>query len=514
MGVGRALGVALVGLNGYLVEVEADIGQTLPNFVLLGLPDSALNEAKERIRSAAHNSGLPLSRRKLTVNLIPASLPKRGTGFDLAIAVASLAAAGDLRPPTGVVFLSELGLDGQLRPLRGVLPAVMAAVRAGCSDIVVAEANAQEASLVPGARVHAYSSLGELALELGADPQTVTVPSVKPVGSVQPAQGAATPLSAPDLRDVAGQSEARSAVEAAAAGGHHLLLVGPPGAGKTMLAERLPGLLPDLDDEAAMEVTAIHSLSADPASQRSLIRRPPFESPHHTASAPAIIGGGTGVPRPGAASLAHRGVLFLDEAPEYQRRVLDSLRQPLESGEIVIHRAAGAAAYPARFQLVLAANPCPCGLATGKGLECTCTPQARRRYFDRISGPLLDRVDIQLGVRKVRAADLGRRALGESTAEVAARVGAARSRQADRLAQYGLETNSQVPGRLLRGHFRLDAASTASLERAMGANTLTARGYDRVLRLAWTLADLTGLDRPGSDEVGQALLLRQPMAAV
>lgn len=513
MGVGRALGVALVGLNGYLVEVEADIGQTLPNFVLLGLPDSALNEARERIRSAAHNSGLPLSRRKLTVNLIPASLPKRGTGFDLAIAIASLAAAGDLRPPLGVVFLAELGLDGQLRPLRGVLPAVMAAVRAGRPDVVVASGNAQEASLVPGARVHAYSSLGQLALELGADPKAVELPSADPVETASQAPPAVPLLSVPDLRDVAGQSEARAAVEVAAAGAHHLLLVGSPGAGKTMLAERLPGVLPDLDDEGAMEVTAIHSLSVDPAAQRSLIRRPPFESPHHTASAPAIIGGGSGVPRPGAASRAHRGVLFLDEAPEYERRVLDSLRQPLESGEVVVHRAAGTAAYPARFQLVLAANPCPCGQGTGKGLECTCTAQAKRRYFGRISGPLLDRVDIQLAVRKVRAADLGGTTPGESTAEVAARVLRARAHQAERLAPYGLETNSQVPGRLLRGRFRLDAGSTSSLERAMTANTLTARGYDRVLRLAWSIADLAGLDRPGADEVGQALLLRQPVAA-
>ncbi|BCT76524.1 hypothetical protein SCMU_23660 [Sinomonas cyclohexanicum] len=514
-GVGRALGVALVGLNGYLVEVEADIGQSLPNFVLLGLPDSALSEARERIRSAAKNSGLPLSRRKITVNLVPASLPKRGTGFDLAIAVASLAAGGDLRPPAGVVFLAELGLDGQLRPVRGVLPAVMAAVRASRPDVVVATANAHEASLVPGARVHAYESLGHLALDLGADPAAVSIPPARdaaPSGPVGPARSRSL-LGEPDLRDVAGQSEARAAVEVAAAGGHHLMLVGPPGAGKTMLAERLPGILPDLDDEAAMEVTAIHSLSGVPGSREDLIRRPPFESPHHTASAPAIIGGGSGLPRPGAASRAHRGVLFLDEAPEYDRRVLDSLREPLESGELVIHRMAGTAAYPARFQLVLAANPCPCGKGTGKGLDCTCSAQAKMRYFGRISGPLMDRVDIQLPVSKVSAVDFGAGAIGETTADVAARVLEARRRQADRLQPFGLETNAQVPGRLLRGQLRLDPGATGMLDRAMITNTLTARGFDRVLRLAWSVADLAGIDRPGSDEVGQALMLRQAVMA-
>ncbi|GAB4100279.1 YifB family Mg chelatase-like AAA ATPase [Sinomonas halotolerans] len=512
-GVGRALGVALVGLNGYLVEVEADIGQTLPNFVVLGLPDSALNEARERVRSAARNSGLPLSRRKITVNLVPASLPKRGTGFDLAIAVASLAAAGDLRPPAGAVFLAELGLDGRLRPVRGVLPAVMAAVRAGRPDVVVAADNAEEAQLVPGAVVHAYDSLGHLALDLGADPAAVRLPPVDAAGPApSPAQGPGT-LSAPDLRDVAGQSEARAALEVAAAGGHHLLFVGPPGAGKTMLAERLPGILPDLDDEAAMEVTAIHSLSGDPRGARELIRRPPFENPHHTASAPAIIGGGSGVPRPGAASRAHRGVLFLDEAPEYEPRVLDSLRQPLESGELVLHRAAGAAAYPARFQLVLAANPCPCGQGAGKGLACTCTAQSKRRYFGRISGPLLDRVDIQLEVRKVTSTDFGTAGGSEQSSAVAERVREARRRQAERLGPFGLETNAQAPGRLLRGQLRLDPRATRSLERAMAAHTLTARGYDRVLRLAWSIADLGGADRPGEDEIGQALLLRQSGAA-
>lgn len=503
MGLGRSLAVGLVGLEGHLVDVEADVASGLPAFTLVGLPDASLAESRERVRAAAANAGCPLPARRITVNLSPASLPKTGTAFDLAVAAALLAAAEQVEPGSVAsrVHLGELGLDGAVRGVTGVLPAVLAAVRAGYPQVVVPRTNAAEARLIPGSQVVAVESLRDVVALHRGEP----LPDYGTSGPSGPVDAGPPP---PDLADVVGQAEGRYALEVAAAGGHHLLMLGPPGAGKTMLAARLPGLLPDLDDDEALEVTAIHSVAGTLASTGALVRRPPFENPHHTASAAALVGGGSAVPRPGAASRAHRGVLFLDESPHFDARALEALRQPLESGVLVIHRARGAARFPARFQLVLAANPCPCGLAVGKGAACTCTPMAKRRYQARLSGPLLDRVDLQVSVQAVSRAELAAAVAPESSAAVAARVLAARGAARERLAGSGWTRNGDLPGAWLRAALRLPHDATRDLDAALDRGRLTIRGYDRVLRTAWTVADLAGRDRPGRDEIGRALLLR------
>jgi magnesium chelatase family protein len=516
MALGRTHCVALMGIDGHVVDVEADVADGLPAFTITGLPDTALVQARDRVRAACANSKVAIPARRITVNLSPASLPKTGTGFDLAVAVAVLAAAQvvPLEAADGAVHLGELGLDGRVRPVRGVLPAVLAAARAGVDRVVVPAGNVAEARLVPGVRVESAASLAALVADYRGEPPMLTQPGpdddagLEPVGSVTRSRSSDR-AAVLDLVDVLGQHDARLAVEVAAAGGHHLFLLGPPGAGKTMLAARLPGLLPDLDLDAALEVTAVHSLAGQLPGDTALVVRPPFVAPHHTASPAAIVGGGVGIPRPGAASRAHHGVLFLDEAPEFDRRALDALRQPLELGELVIHRAGGAARYPARFQLVLAANPCPCGRGSGKGLDCTCTPGTRRRYRQRLSGPLLDRVDLQVHLLPVGRATLSGGEACESSATVARRVQLARAAQAQRWAGTSWRVNAHAPGHeLRRGRWRCPSAVTASLDAGVERGTLTVRGYDRVLRTAWTLADVAGRARPSRDDVDRAFALR------
>ncbi|MGW2763762.1 YifB family Mg chelatase-like AAA ATPase [Streptomyces sp. NPDC001275] len=526
MGFARTCSVALVGVEGVVVEVQADLEPGVAAFTLVGLPDKSLTESRDRVRAAVVNSGGEWPQKKLTVGLSPASVPKAGSGFDLAVACAVLGAAERIDPRVlaDIVMIGELGLDGRVRPVRGILPAVLAAADAGYEQVVVPECAAAEASLVPGVSVLGVRSLRQLIAVLTdepvpeEDPDEQGRPDPLLAGLRLPGTGAAVGMhnvgaaqqdQEHDLADVVGQVSARTAVEVAAAGAHHLFLEGPPGAGKTMLAERLPALLPRLAREESLEVTAIHSVAGLLPPGRPLIDLAPYCAPHHSATMQALVGGGPGVARPGAVSLAHRGVLFLDETPEFSSHALDALRQPLEAGHVVIARSAGVVRFPAKFLMVLAANPCPCGRFSLRDTLCECPPSAVRRYQARLSGPLLDRVDLRVEVDPVTRSELTRRdARGEATAAVADRVRAARERAAARLAGTPWRTNSEVPGRELRSRWHVVAGAMDEAERGLERGVLTARGLDRVLRVAWTVADLAGHDRPESSDVALALQLR------
>jgi magnesium chelatase family protein len=512
MALARTRSVTLEGVRGTPVEIEVHIGPGLPRVVVVGLPDAALNESRDRCRAAVINSGQPWPNRNLTIGLSPASVPKSGAIYDLAIALGVLAAAGTVpaEPLCDAVLLGELALDGRLRAVPGVLPATLAAAQAGCTRVMVPEVNAAEAEAVEGVSVVGLRSLRQAVALLTGDDEVPDDPPVPPLAySPRAIWSGHERTRGLDLAEVLGQAEARWCVEVAAAGGHHLLLEGPPGAGKTMLAERLPGLLPDLDPAESLEVSAVHSIAGTLPSDGPLLTRPPFLDPHHTATPVSIVGGGSRVLRPGAMSLAHRGVLFMDEAPEFDARVLEGLRQPLESGQISIGRSERTATFPSQFQLLLAANPCPCGFDWGQDVRCECSPAGKRRYRSKLSGPIRDRIDIYRKVRPVQRHELHRDlAFVESTETVAARVHAARDCQAARYAGTPWRRNGEVPGTMLRSHWPVRAAKVHELEAELTGGRISARGVDRVLRLSWTLADLAERAEPNDDDVEIARQMR------
>lgn len=499
----RTLGLGLEGIRALRVEVEVATGAGLPTFSMVGLPDSAVKESRQRVTAAVASIGLSLPKRKITVNLAPAYRRKEGSGLDLPIALCLLAAAGSIRPEelAGRIFLGELALDGAVRPVRGVLPMASGAAGMDHRGLFVPARSAGEAALARPGPLYAASTLAGVVEHLQG---RSTLPSPE-----EPRVGAPPETSGVDLEDVRGQEQAKRAIELAAAGGHNVLMIGPPGSGKTMLARRLPTILPPMEREEAIETTMVHSVAGTLPEGRPLLSGRPFRAPHHTVSDAGLVGGGSN-PRPGEASLAHNGVLFLDELPEFRRSSLEVLRQPMEDGRVTIARAAMTVSYPARFMLAAAMNPCPCGWSTHPKRSCNCTHGEMRRYLGRVSGPLLDRVDIHVEVAPVEYAELASPVRRRRTsAEVRCDVVAARDRQARRFGGLqGVRCNADMPASMVEEVCALTAESRSLLRRAMDGYGLSARAYHRVLRIARTAADLEGSRRIGPGHVSEAVACR------
>ncbi|MFC4637591.1 YifB family Mg chelatase-like AAA ATPase [Deinococcus hohokamensis] len=497
----RVRSVALIGVDAVPVEVEVDVSPGLPAFTVVGLPDQAVSEARERVRAAVRNAGLPFPAARITVNLAPADLRKEGPLYDLPIALGVLAAQEVLPPGVlaGVVVAGELALDGTLRPIAGAVNVALLSASLGLGALLP-EGNAREAALIDEVAVYGAGTLAQAVAHLTGQ---------RPLSPAAPAGPAPDDGLLPDLADLKGQAGARRALEIAVAGGHNLLLMGSPGSGKTMLARRAPGVLPPLTRAEALEVTRVHSAAGLLSARSPLGLTPPYRAPHHTVSDAGLIGGG-GVPRPGEVSLAHRGVLFLDEFPEFSRKALETLRQPLEEGHVQISRARLSVGYPARFQLIAAMNPCPCGYLADPEKPCRCTPAERHRYAGRLSGPLLDRIDLHVTVPRLSVEELTRAPEPEPSAPVRQRVMAARDRM---LSRQGTR-NAELAGQALRRHVPLTPGAETFVRAAAAQLGLTGRGYDRLLRVARTVADLAGSDEVREGHLAEAVSFRpRPLGA-